>query len=63
MFNPTNLNVASLSYVRVNMLSTYSKGSTNAAYFYNYEGIRTKKIVGGVTHHYLLNGHNIVENI
>ena len=60
MLNPLNLNGAVLTYVRGGMLSSYYKSGTSASYFYNHEGIRTKKIVNGVTHHYLLNGHNIV---
>lgn len=63
LHNPISLDGASLSYVRVNMLSSYSKGTTNASYFYNYEGIRTKKVVNNEIHHYILNGHKISREI
>lgn len=36
------------------MLKTYSKNNVTTTYFFNHEGIRAKKVVGNVTHHYLL---------
>ena len=36
------------------MLNTYLKDNVTTSYFYNYEGTRTKKVVGNITHHYLL---------
>ena len=60
MLNPLNLNNAIMTYTRGNMLSTYTKNNITSSYFYNHEGIRTKKVVGNVTHHYLLDEHRIV---
>ena len=69
MNNPLSFNGATLTYVRVNMLSSYVKGNKSASYQYNYEGIRTKKIVNdsststSFTHHYVLEGHRICREI
>ena len=63
LFNITSLNGATLTYTRINMLSTYSKGTKNASYYYNCDGIRTKKVVNNHVHYYLLDGNYISREI
>ena len=60
LLNPLNLNGATLTYYRAHKLRTYSKNSITTTYDYNYQGLRTRKLVGSVEHQYLYDGDKVV---
>lgn len=62
--NPLTYGGTTFTWQNGRRLATISKsGIMNAAYTYNVDGIRTKKVVNGVTTDYYLNGSNIVTQV
>ncbi len=62
--NPLTFDGATFTYYRGHKLRTYSKGTTNVTYDYNYTGLRTHKLVGTNRHRYIYeNGKLIRESI
>lgn len=58
--NPLTFDGATLTYYRGHKLRTYSKGTTNVTYDYNYTGLRTHKLVGTKRHRYIYENGNLI---
>ena len=58
--NPLTFDGATLAYYRGHKLRTYSKGTVNVTYDYNYAGLRTHKLVGTKRHRYIYENGNLI---
>ena len=58
--NPLTLDGATLTYYRGHKLKTYSKGTINVTYDYNYAGLRTHKLVGTKRHRFIYENGNLI---
>ena len=58
--NMTSNKGATLQWTRGNLLQSHAKNGTTSTYLYNYQGVRYKKVVGGTTKDYFLDGGKII---